>query len=214
MSVLFGNFVTAAQSYAEKAGFHIKGGLISLIVYCGNTFMQRIVFSCPATNYALYGNLFLYAPAVVLFCLSLLVSESFWHLTTSCCHKKSKQRVFIFGESQKYIFFAMLPPIMWLLLSFADARYYICANVGPATEQQSMAASAESQVIAWTLLLVCTTIITLVFTIHRFFAKINSKILGRKDFEKLEAAEAVRLFNERIKPLAEQEAKVVVDGLF
>lgn len=203
----------------------VKSLAISIAVYFAQEFFKLNIFICPVQYYRVYGNLFLFGPAVVLFCISVLVSESFWHLTTGavCCRRV------IWWKHRKIIYLAALPPLIWLILVFGDANYYICAKIGPLKTAQASAnttatkealylkisnARAESQIIAWGLLISLVIIATIVLTIDRCISRPGSKITQRDEFEELEADFAVDEYNKRIKPLAETKAKKVIDDLF
>ncbi|XP_020913888.1 calcium homeostasis modulator protein 6 [Exaiptasia diaphana] len=203
----------------------IKSLVVSILVYAVKEFFKENIFNCPLQHYCVYGNLFLFGPAVVLFCISLLVSESLWHLTTGvlCCRRV------IWWKSRKSVYVATLPPLIWLILVFADAHYYICAKIGPvkiakaavnttaekeALDLKISNARTESQIIAWGLLISVVVIATIVLTIDRCISKPGSKLIRKSEFEELEADYAVDEFNKRIKPLAETKAKEVIQDFF
>ena len=203
----------------------VKSLVISFLVYTIKEFFKENLFICPIQNHRAYGNLFIFGPAVVLFCISLLVSESFWHLTTGvCCCRR-----IIWSKSRKSIYLAILPPIIWLILVFADTHYYVCAKVGPVKTAKSAAnstaamealelkisnARTESQIIAWALLISLVSLATLALTIDRCVSSPKSEIVSKTEFENLEASYAVDMFNKKIMPMAESQAKETVKNLF
>lgn len=213
------------KEFAKSGETPIKSLVISVLVYSVKEFFKENIFSCPVQNHHVYGNLFIYGPAVVLFCLSLLVSESFWQVTTgSCCCRRV-----IWWKSRKSIYLAILPPVVWLILAFADTHYYQCAQLGPFESAKAAANSSSalqevkikfsnahthSQIIAWVLFLSLMVASTIVLTIDRCFSGLASKIIRQDDFDEIESQYAMKLYNERIKPLAEERAKKSVDELF
>jgi hypothetical protein len=55
---------------------------------------------------------------------------------------------------------------------------------------------------------------TIVLTVDRCISKLGRKIIRKDDFDEIEANYAMELFNDRIKPMAEAQAKTSVDQLF
>lgn len=213
------NFI---KDVAKSGETSIKSLIISLLVYAMKEFFKQNIFVCPIQHYTVYGNLFIFGPAVVLFCISLLVSETFWHLTTGvCCCRRV-----IWWKSRKSVYLATLPPLVWLILVFADAHYYVCSKIGPtkiamaaanstaaknALELKISNARSESQIVSWALFISVVILATIVLTIDRCISKPGSNVA---EFEKLETSYALDMFKKRIKPLAESQAKNVIDELF
>lgn len=210
------------KDFIKSGEMPIKSALISLLVYSVKEFFKQKIFVCPLQRYSLYGNLFIYGPAVVLFCISLLISENFWHLTTGVC----RCRRVILWNSRKTAFIASLPPVVWLILVFADANYYICTKVGSRKAAKAEAdtdaakdalllkisnARTESQVISWVLFISVVILATIVLTVDRCRSKSGSNVT---EFEKLETSYALESFKKRLRPLAESRAKEAIDDLF
>ncbi|EDO43444.1 predicted protein [Nematostella vectensis] len=222
---IFSEIYAFLKTTVKSSEVPVKSIIISLLVYAVKEFFKEAIFSCPAKGHNLYGNLFLYGPAAILFCFSLLVSESFWHATTSTC----SGRRLVWWKSRKYIYLAILPPIIWLIVAFADGQYFVCSELGPLSTALAAANTSQavthvhetfanarttSQIVAWGLLLCVMFIATIVLTVDRCIAKASEKVLRRSDFNELEAEAAVRIFNERLKPEAEKQAKEVVEEFF
>ena len=90
------------QPYTEiiqSAEIPIKTSIITLTLYGFTAFLQQLVFDCPRHHHILYGCLFICGPAVILFCLSMLISESFWTLVTGCCRLQSRKRKLVWWKS-------------------------------------------------------------------------------------------------------------------
>ena len=79
----------------------VKTSIITLVLYGFKEFLQEIVFNCPRDFHILYSSLFICGPAVILFCLSMLISESFWTLVTGCCRLQSRKRRLVWWKSSK-----------------------------------------------------------------------------------------------------------------
>ena len=83
-----------------------------------------------------------------------------------------------------------------------------------AVKKEFTQAKTTSQLIAWGLVLGIVILSTIFVTIYRLCLPIDPKLLGKYAYEEYEADIAVALFNEKVKPLAEQQAQDLIDGLF
>ena len=204
-----------------------KTVVVGLLVFGMQQFFSNIVFICPEKYYVTYGVLFIVGPFVVLFCISMQVSEDFWALTTGCCRVPCRRQRVIWVRAGSSLFLATLPPLFWIVFAFADMDFYACAKLGSKDTLMANKTEAEkveitklynqtksdSQIIAWALFIGFTVFFTLVVTVRRFW-KINGELRRKEDFEKFEADAAVSYFNDKLKPLAQQGAKQLVDNLF
>lgn len=212
---------------AAGAEIPFKTIVVSLLVFGMQQFFSEVVFSCPEKYYMGYGILYIVGPFIILFCVSILVSESFWALTTGCCRVPCQRQRVIWVKASGSLFLATIPPLLWLVFAFADMDFYVCAKLGSeaiALENKNSSqqakilkkfnqAKTDSQIIAWVLFISFTMFFTIVVSLRRFW-KINGKLQGEEDFEKFEAEEVVMYFNSKLKPLAQQGAKQLVDDLF
>jgi len=113
--------------------------------------------------------------------------------------------------------------------AFVEEDYYVCAKLGPldialakasttalkdAVKKEFSHTKVVSELIAWGLILGLVVISTIFVTVYRLCMPIDPKLLGEYAFHEYEADKAVSHFNERIKPLAEQDALQMVDSLF
>lgn len=212
-----------------KGEVPLKTVVAALLLFGVKEFLNDIVFSCPMHNYETYGLLFIVGPTVLLFCLSLMASDSFWHLINGCGFLSCGRRRLVWSKARNTIYVASMPPLIWLVYAFVEEDYYVCAKLGPLDEALSQAnstaakeatrekfdrAKTESQLVAWGLILGFTILATVFVTIHRIFIRVDSKLQGILNYDQLEADKAVELFNARIQPLADVQAKKVVDELF
>ena len=210
----------------EGTEIPFKSFVLSLLIFGLQQFFSNIVFSCPEKNYVAYGVLFIVGPFVILFCISMQVSESFWALTTGCCRVPLDRQTVIWVRASGSLFLATLPPLLWLVFAFASKDFYVCAKLGSKeialenktkTEQAEITkqfnqAKSDSQVIAWALFISFTVFSTAVVSARRFY-KINRKLQGQEDFDKYEADETITYFNSKLKPMAQEKAKELVDSL-
>ena len=221
--------VSAFQSVAQSNEVPLKTIVAALLLYGVKEFLNDIIFSCPDENFGIYGSLFIFGPTIFLFCLSLLASSSFWQVVTGCLLLKWREKKLLLLKTKNSVFVAFLPPVIWLTYAFVEEDYYICAKLGPlnralakantsaekdAVNKQFSQAKTLSQLIAWGLLLGLVIISTIFVTIYRLCMPIDPKLLGKYAYQEYEADKAVMIFNERIQPLAEQDAIQLVDDLF
>ncbi|XP_078379066.1 calcium homeostasis modulator protein 6-like [Oculina patagonica] len=221
--------VDAFNAVAQSNEVPLKTVVAALLLYGVNEFLSDIVFTCPENNFALYGSLFIVGPAITLFCLSLLYSAAFWQVVTGCCLMKCREKKILLLKSKNGVFVAFMPPVIWLMYAFVEEDYYVCAKLGPldaalakantsamknAVNKEFSQAKTTSQLIAWGLILGLVILSTIFVTIYRLLLPIDPKLQGEYAFHEYEADQAVTLFNEKIKPLAEQDAKELIDRLF
>lgn len=203
----------------------VKTSIITLVLYGFKAFLQAIVFSCPRDHHILYGSLFICGPAVILFCLSMLISESFWTLVTGCCRLQSRKRKLVWWKSSKIVYLSLLPPCIWLIFAFMEGDFYVCLALGPfrvakekaddasaveAIQEQFNSAKSLSVIISWAMLLGLTVIVTVAVTLSRIFAQVDPKLQGEIEFDEIEAQEAVELWNTKLNALAKAQAREVI----
>jgi len=221
--------ISAFKAVAQSNEVPLKTVVLALLLYGVKEFLNDIIFSCPEENFKIYGSLFIFGPSVFLFCLSLLASSSFWQVVTGCCLLKWREKKLLLLKTKNSLFVAFMPPVIWLMYAFVEEDYYICAKFGPldaalakantsaekdAINKKFSQAKTTSQLIAWGLLLGLVIMSTIFVTVYRLCMPIDPKLLGKYAYQEYEADKAVSLFNARIQPLAEQDAKQLVDGLF
>lgn len=229
LTTVLTDIVADLRYVARSNEVPLKTIVAALLLYGVKEFLNDIVFSCPEQYFQIYGSLFIFGPSMFLFCLSLLVSSSFWQIVTGCCLLKWREKKLLLMSSKSSVFVAFMPPLIWVIYAFVEEDYYVCAKLGPLSAALSRAntsaekdsikkmfsdAKTTSQFISWALLLGLVIIATIFVTVYRLCMPIDPKLLGKHAFEEFEADKAVSLFNARIQPLAEKEALELVQSLF
>ncbi|KAJ7323467.1 cation channel [Desmophyllum pertusum] len=217
------------QPYTDiitSAEIPVKTSIITLILYGFKAFLQQLVFDCPRDYHILYGCLFICGPAIILFCLSMLISESFWTLVTGCCRLQSRKRKLVWWKSSKSVYLSLLPPCIWLIFAFMEGDFYVCLNLGPikvaqenaadlrsreTIQQQFAQAKSVSVIISWVMLITLTVTVTVCVTLSRILAQVDPKLQGEIEFDEIEAQEAVMLWNSRLQILAKTQAFEVIE---
>ena len=233
MSVFAANVLTRItstfQAVAKSNEVPLKTIVLALLLYGVKEFLNDIIFTCPEKHFAIYGSLFIFGPSILLFCLSLLVSSAFWQVVTGCHLLRCREKKLLLLKSKNSVFVACLPPVIWLVYAFVEEDYYVCAKLGPldaalakantialkdAVNREFSQTKVVSELIAWGLILGLVVVSTIFVTVYRICMPIDPKLQGEYAFHEYEADKAVSHFNEKIKPLAEQDALLLVDSLF
>ena len=217
------------QPYTDciaKSEMPVKTTVITGLLYGFKAFLQQIVFNCPRDHHILYGCLFICGPAVVLFCLSMLISESFWTLVTGCFRLQSRKRRLVWWKSSKSVYLSLLPPCIWFVFAFMEGDFYVCSTLGPikpaldqATDESSREkiqekfaqAKSLSAIISWCILITLVVTVTVCVTLSRILAQVDPKLQGEIEFDEIEAQEAVNLWNGRLQTLAKAQAFEVIE---
>ena len=219
----------AVKGVAQSNEVPFKTVVATLVLYGVNEFLNDIVFSCPEENFKVYSILFILGPSILLFCLALLVSTPFWQAVTGCCLLRCRGKKSLFLKAKNSLFVSCLPPVIWLVYAFVEEDYYVCAKLGPldtalakanstalrdAVSKEFSQAKTVSQIIAWGLILGLVIVSTIFVTVYRLCLPVDPKLQGNYAYQEYEAEKAVTLFNDKIKPLAEADAKRLIEGLF
>lgn len=191
---------------------------------------QKVVFRCPCHYHFYYGLLFLLGPSMFLFMLGILLNGNTWkllkmfrrqrldeesHDTRHKCLQVSR----IVGE---ILFKALLSPLVWLVLSFLQKKFYVCAVFGPvAGEIKKMAIPpcnkatknpfSEAQLMAFSqmwgllLLIISTFVVFVAFFIGQCCGnnKKNLRLAKSMFYKRIEAKAAAKEFHR----IAKQEAQ-------
>ncbi|KAK3736036.1 hypothetical protein QZH41_002749 [Actinostola sp. cb2023] len=210
--------------------------------------MQAIVsredlFKCPAVNYGPYGWMFIFAPGLLLFLVSLFLNGGFWKVAQGCCHYGSFPNVGLkrracpcffprWGCSKKLLevlFYSSVASCLWIVWGFLQGEYYTCAMLGnkaarlfnTTTEQKKVIlidfskANDTSQVIAFSLLAFMLGIPFIVLTAYRCCCLLpQSTIPSPYSYLKLEAKSAVEAFKAKMESLAQDQGKRRADLYF
>ena len=125
-----------------------------------NVLLEEELFDCPKEDFRTYGYMFLFAPFIIFLLVNMMAIVTVWDLTKITPVIPTIPRVFV-------------APILWLIVSFAESSYYVCAKVGrkPTNESEKEAedfenmmakSKTESQYIAWGLFIGMVAVIFLV----------------------------------------------------
>lgn len=109
---------------------------LALLTVGSERLFSLVAFKCPcSTENAVYGLVFLFAPAWVLLILGFFLNSRSWRLFTGCCVNPRK----IFPRGQVCRFFhvlgqitlsSLVPPMMWLSVALLNGTFYECAMSG------------------------------------------------------------------------------------
>ena len=151
-----------------------------------NVLLNSEIFDCPVKKYENYGFLFLFVPFVILFFASILVvvwNPRFKLCSEACRSWKDCKCIKCFRVTTTSVTRVLVAPIVWLIVSFAETDYYVCAKVGPGpdkfeelsmnlTTDETEAKNAliaetktESQIIAWALFVSMVAVTFLVIAV-------------------------------------------------
>ena len=229
ISGTFTAILEAFKGAVQSNEVPLKTAVVTLVLHGVNEFLKDIVFSCPEENFKVYSSLFILGPSILLFCLALLASTPFWQAVTGCCLLRCRGKKLLLLKAKNSLFVSCLPPVIWLVHAFVEEDYYVCAKLGPldtalakanttaqkdAVNKEFSQAKIVSQIVAWALILGLVIVSTIFVTVYRLCLPVDPKLQGNFAFQEYEADKAVSLFNEKIKPLAEQDAKKLIDSLF
>ena len=167
-------------------------------------------YSCPEEGYRLYGGMFLFAPALCLCSLSLMVSSSFWDSITSCFRKKVN-RVVVCRTVCHALITSVLVGFVWLILALASTNYFLCFSLGGnyKNSPELSKAQALSSNLAWIMLITCVVLAFLYNAIEKCCFSDNRRSTGTmlRDYERIEAEAAISTFKKEAKALAKQEGE-------
>ena len=229
ISGTFTAILEAFKGAVQSNEVPLKTAVVTLVLHGVNEFLKDIVFSCPEENFKVYSSLFILGPSILLFCLALLASTPFWQAVTGCCWLRCRGKKLLLLKAKNSLFVSCLPPVIWLVHAFVEEDYYVCAKLGPldtalakanttaqkdAVNKEFSQAKIVSQIVAWALILGLVIVSTIFVTVYRLCLPVDPKLQGNFAFQEYEADKAVSFFNEKIKPLAEQDAKKLIDSLF
>ncbi|XP_031564464.1 calcium homeostasis modulator protein 5-like [Actinia tenebrosa] len=211
---------------------------------------EAVVFRCPCENHLAYGLLFLLGPTFVLLVAGILLNPNTWWLCNvrrfkhqhddadqNCPCKKSKQRfcrvlVLVIDILSK----ALISPTLWLILSFLQKTFFICAVFGPRIKTRNLEDTvvnvtgcgnfkprslneeaelmAKSQTIGLVLSLSATFVTLCAFIGKCFFYRSKISLPNEKFYMRVEAMEAAKEFNKRAKQEAQKQGKKAVEEVF
>ena len=221
--------ISALKDKLKNLELPLMNVVIPVLVFGFKQGANKLIFHCPQMNHKIYSLLFIIAPSLVFFCFALMLSKSFWKVMSGCCRLPKEQRQTIWKRSRKYVYLCTLPPVAWLLFVFLDTEYYVCYRLGPTEVRFNQtyplekpiiyaadlpSTKAESQIIAFLLLIAVTILATVAISIERCCTKVGSDIDNKEEYMQYLEDEEKHLFNSKLKTLAKEHAKEELEAHF
>jgi len=228
LSQLASTGILGLKEGLRKAALPLQNAALTGAVLGLKEVVKKIAFNCPERNYKLYSLLFMFAPAVFLLCLALMVSRTFWKIVAGCCRLRERQRRVVWQQSRKYVILSVVAPTAWILFAMFDAEYYTCAKLGskdirlnntapfqrPVLLAEYESAKIESHIIGIFALTGIALVGTVLISIERCCTRPDTGISNDEEYSYYLAEGQIKLFNSKLEPLAKQQAKVEVEALF
>ena len=134
--------MTTIVTYAETIFQNSKKSLlnISLVVFtiCLEEIVEKIVFTCPCEGHLTYGMIFLWCPAILLFCCGILINKDTWYYfrgqlppTHGGCKSAAQFNRKMLEKALEVLARSFVAPAVWLILSLLQKKYLVCALFGP-----------------------------------------------------------------------------------
>lgn len=128
-------------------------GAVSLLTAGSERIFSVVVFECPCNSWnLLYGAVFLWVPALVLFLLGLLLNSRSGRMLTGCCAPGRPSlccrgnrvwrclQVLWLAVAQ-----ATVAPVTWISVALLGGHFYACAASGSTIVQNYMCEGKESE---------------------------------------------------------------------
>ncbi|EDO45230.1 predicted protein, partial [Nematostella vectensis] len=126
----FSVFATELKGFFKNSRTTLKNVLVLVLVFGMEQIFEKDVFECPSSKYFMYGNMFLFGPAICLLSLTLLLNATFWEVVTGCWAAHFSKR-WVTKNLVRILFQALLPPGVWIVVALIRSNYYICLKLGP-----------------------------------------------------------------------------------
>ena len=173
-------------------------------------------YNCPEEGHAFYGGMFLFAPALCLFSITLMMSNSFWDSVTRGFRRKVDW-VVVCRTTCHVLIKSALVGLMWLIIAFATTDYFVCFRLGgsPKDANESNKMQRLSSILAWSLLVILL-ILALVYSFIDKCCFSNNRESTRavvRDYERIEAEAAISTFKTEAKLLAKKEGERQVKAI-
>ena len=135
-------------TYAETIFQNSKKSFlnISLVVFtiCLEEIVEKIVFTCPCEGHLTYGMIFLWCPAILLFCCGILINKDTWYYlrgqlppTHGGCKSAAQFSRKTLEKALEVLARSFVAPAVWLILSLLQKKYLVCALFGPSLHAHS-----------------------------------------------------------------------------
>ena len=217
-------------------------GSVAAITVGLQELFESVVFNCPCEGHFAYGLGFLWAPALLLFLLGIVLDKNSRGRHPRTLNKEkaktSLRRCFktVFAVFDAFIR-AAIAPTAWLVLSLLQQHYYTCTYFGPSLDSAETVQTntsdkcyfelgirsknleemykTRSQIAGWNLLMMAMLVLFTSVCIHRCIQKEKQlRILSLEYYRHVEAKEALEQFHARAKELARHKAKGEICDLF
>lgn len=237
-----------AVFFKESKNTVIFSSLIVFTLFMEEIF-ETVVFRCPCENHLAYGLLFLLGPTFILFVAGILLNPNTWWLCNALKikhhHKEVDQNCPCNGAKRfcRIIVIvidifskALISPTVWLILSFLQKTFFVCASFGPRIKRENIGNTAEnvttcrnlkprslsdeaelmakSQTIGLVLSLSVTFVLLCVFLGKCFGHRSKISLPKENFFMRVEAMEAAKEFNKRAKLEAQNQGRKTVEEVF
>ncbi|XP_006811674.2 calcium homeostasis modulator protein 6-like [Saccoglossus kowalevskii] len=196
----------------------IKNIVIAISTVGGGQVFHNKVFVCPCTNRVIYGLTYMFAPAVILLCLGVLINNTTWRLVTGCCRIHSVKDKWQKGRRVGQIVVkACLAPSAWIFISLLKGEFYGCgqSTVPCQNANDKVVVSNEdkaiSQMFGWILAVVGVLIIILTYCLSRSFGRFT---YAQRQYAMFYSAAEKQLFEIKAKELAKKEADINTEKFF
>ena len=171
----------------------LKNLLLSAVVVGLELLLSSQVFDCPLENHALYGTVFLVIPFFIVFITNVLLIADVWRVTDRTCIGRYRRCCEFGFWVLPNIVKAFVGPCVWLIASFADTDYYVCAEVGQDIEKRNLTnttiikeleakfadAKSTSHMLAWLFFAIMVAVTFVVMTTKKCCLKDNVLVGGK-----------------------------------
>lgn len=173
--------LNGAFSLIQSNSINLRNLVVAASTYGLERLLNAKAFHCPEKSYRQYGFAFLFAPAIILFCINLLVIGEIWKLSSRMFVKRYRRRGDCVARVLPSLLKACVGPAVWLIVAFLEEDFYVCANLGPLAtsrknetyEQQIIEYRSQSYVLAWLVLVCLVTLGTVMIVWRNCFLKDN-----------------------------------------
>ena len=125
--------IDTVKDYYKNSKRTLRNFVVFILVLALERIFEKNVFKCPSSRFVVYGNLFMFGPAVCLFTLTILLNGSLWDVITGC-RQAHFSRAWKCKRLVRHVLEAFLPPCVWLIMALVQTQYYTCAVLGPMEE--------------------------------------------------------------------------------
>ena len=156
LKAIFGAFLTKFKGLNSKAFSLIQNNSITtrnLVVSFATYGLERLLnakaFNCPEETHKLYGFTLLFAPVIILFCINVLVIGEVWKLSSRMCVKRYKRHGDCLARVVPSLLKACVGPAVWLIVTFLEEDYYLCAMLGPVPRRGNDTLKSGRETVEW-----------------------------------------------------------------